>query len=351
MAGNIIELHTEVPAELEANVFGQFDEHLKLIERTLNVTVISRDGILKILGNEQNAASAKKLIEELTVLAKRGNTITKQNVNYALSLAMEQRNEVLTEIDKDFICNTIQGRPIKPKTLGQKDYVEQIRKKMIVFGVGPAGTGKTYLAMAMAVTAFRNEEVSRIILTRPAIEAGEKLGFLPGDLQSKVDPYLRPLYDALYQIMGADSFAKNMERGLIEVAPLAYMRGRTLDNAFIILDEAQNTTPAQMKMFLTRIGFGSKVIVTGDSSQKDLPAGTVSGLDVAIKVLSKVDDIGFVKLTNQDVVRHPLVQKIVKAYEDYESRQNRRTKSLVKDKESENKKENTTKRRGKQNDN
>ena len=216
MAGNIIELHIEVPADLESNVFGQFDEHLKLIERTLNVTVISRDGILKILGNEQSASSAKKLIEELVVLAKRGNTITRQNINYALSLAMEQRNEVLTEIDKDFICNTIQGRPIKPKTLGQKDYVEQIRKKMIVFGVGPAGTGKTYLAMAMAVTAFRNEEVSRIILTRPAIEAGEKLGFLPGDLQSKVDPYLRPLYDALYQIMGADSFARNMERGLID---------------------------------------------------------------------------------------------------------------------------------------
>ena len=316
-----MKLHTEVPAELEANVFGQFDEHLKLIERTLNVTVISRDGILKILGNEQNAASAKKLIEELTVLAKRGNTITKQNVNYALSLAMEQRNEVLTEIDKDFICNTIQGRPIKPKTLGQKDYVEQIRKKMIVFGVGPAGTGKTYLAMAMAVTAFRNEEVSRIILTRPAIEAGEKLGFLPGDLQSKVDPYLRPLYDALYQIMGADSFAKNMERGLIEVAPLAYMRGRTLDNAFIILDEAQNTTPAQMKMFLTRIGFGSKVVVTGDASQKDLAPGTKSGLDVAMRVLQKVDDIAFCKLTSQDVVRHPLVQKIVKAYDEYENAQ------------------------------
>ena len=321
MAGNIIELHTEVPAELEANVFGQFDEHLKLIERTLNVTVISRDGILKILGNEQNAASAKKLIEELTVLAKRGNTITKQNVNYALSLAMEQRNEVLTEIDKDFICNTIQGRPIKPKTLGQKDYVEQIRKKMIVFGVGPAGTGKTYLAMAMAVTAFRNEEVSRIILTRPAIEAGEKLGFLPGDLQSKVDPYLRPLYDALYQIMGADSFAKNMERGLIEVAPLAYMRGRTLDNAFIILDEAQNTTPAQMKMFLTRIGFGSKVIITGDASQKDLPRDTTSGLDVAMKVLKKIDDIGFCQLTSKDVVRHPLVQQIVQAYDAYEKKQ------------------------------
>ena len=320
MAGNIIELHTEVPAELEANVFGQFDEHLKLIERTLNVTVISRDGILKILGNEQNAASAKKLIEELTVLAKRGNTITKQNVNYALSLAMEQRNEVLTEIDKDFICNTIQGRPIKPKTLGQKDYVEQIRKKMIVFGVGPAGTGKTYLAMAMAIQAFKQDEVGKIILTRPAIEAGENLGFLPGDLQSKIDPYLRPLYDALYQIMGADSFAKNMERGLIEVAPLAYMRGRTLDNAFIILDEAQNTTPAQMKMFLTRIGFGSKVIITGDASQKDLPRDTTSGLDVAMKVLKKIDDIGFCQLTSKDVVRHPLVQKIVKAYDDYEKK-------------------------------
>ena len=322
MTNSIIELHTQVPADLEGNVFGQFDEHLKLIERTLNVTLISRDGSLKILGTDGSATQAKKLIEELVTLAGKGNTITRQNVTYALSLAMEERNQVLTEIDKDFICNTIQGRPIKPKTLGQKEYVEQIRKKMIVFGIGPAGTGKTYLAMAMAVTAFRNEEVSRIILTRPAIEAGEKLGFLPGDLQSKVDPYLRPLYDALYQIMGADSFAKNMERGLIEVAPLAYMRGRTLDNAFIILDEAQNTTPAQMKMFLTRIGFGSKVIITGDMTQKDLPAGTPSGLDVAIKVLKNVDDIGFVYLDNRDVVRHPLVQKIVKAYEDYENKQN-----------------------------
>ena len=282
--------------------------------------MISRDGILKILGGEQGASSAKKLIEELVVLAKRGNTITKQNVNYALSLAMEQRNEVLSEIDKDFICNTIQGRPIKPKTLGQKEYVEQIRKKMIVFGVGPAGTGKTYLAMAMAVTAFRNEEVSRIILTRPAIEAGEKLGFLPGDLQSKIDPYLRPLYDALYQIMGAESFIKNQEKGLIEVAPLAYMRGRTLDNAFIILDEAQNTTPAQMKMFLTRIGFGSKVVITGDSSQKDLPAGSISGLDVAVKVVKDLEDISICTLTSKDVVRHPLVQKIVKAYEEYEKK-------------------------------
>lgn len=320
MTNSIIELHTQVPADLEGNVFGQFDEHLKLIERTLNVTLISRDGSLKILGTDGSATQAKKLIEELVTLAGKGNTITRQNVTYALSLAMEERNQVLTEIDKDFICNTIQGRPIKPKTLGQKEYVEQIRKKMIVFGIGPAGTGKTYLAMAMAVTAFRNEEVSRIILTRPAIEAGEKLGFLPGDLQSKVDPYLRPLYDALYQIMGADSFAKNMERGLIEVAPLAYMRGRTLDNAFIILDEAQNTTPAQMKMFLTRIGFGSKVVITGDATQKDLPAGTVSGLDVAVKVVKNLEGISICTLTSKDVVRHPLVQKIVKAYEEYEKK-------------------------------
>ena len=224
------------------------------------------------------------------------------------------------EIDTDIICRTITGKPIKPKTLGQKTYVDEIRDKMIVFGLGPAGTGKTYLAMAMAITAFKNNEVGRIILTRPAIEAGEKLGFLPGDLQSKVDPYLRPLYDALYQIMGAESFTANMEKGLIEVAPLAYMRGRTLDNAYIILDEAQNTTPAQMKMFLTRIGFGSKVVITGDLTQKDLPKDTTSGLDVAMKVLSKVDEIGMVKLTSQDVVRHPLVQKIVKAYEEYESR-------------------------------
>ena len=318
---SIIELQAEVPASQEGNVFGQFDEHLKLIERTLNVTLISRDGGLKIIGSESSAVQAKKLIEELVSLADRGNTITRQNVTYALSLAMENRNEVLTEIDKDFICNTVQGRPIKPKTLGQKEYVDMIRKKMIVFGIGPAGTGKTYLAMAMACTAFRNEEVSRIVLTRPAIEAGEKLGFLPGDLQSKIDPYLRPLYDALYQIMGADSYQKNMERGLIEVAPLAYMRGRTLDNAFIILDEAQNTTPAQMKMFLTRIGFGSKVIITGDASQKDLPKDAQSGLDVAMKVLKKIDEIGFCELTSKDVVRHPLVQQIVQAYEDYEKKQ------------------------------
>ncbi len=320
MPGNIVELTTEIPVREQANLFGQFDEHLKKIEKTLNVTLIMRDGVLKILGNEVQAQQAKKMIEDLLRHAERGNMITAQNVNYALALAVENNTQALSEIDSDLICNTIQGKPVRPKTLGQKNYVDLIRKKMIVFGVGPAGTGKTYLAMAMAVTAFRNEEVSRIILTRPAIEAGEKLGFLPGDLQSKVDPYLRPLYDALYQIMGADSFAKNMERGLIEVAPLAYMRGRTLDNSFIILDEAQNTTPAQMKMFLTRIGFGSKVVVTGDATQKDLPKDAVSGLDVAMKVLHKIEDIGFCTLTSKDVVRHPLVQQIVQAYEAYEKK-------------------------------
>lgn len=311
----------DFPAEHEKNVFGQFDEYVKKIERALNVTIISRDGKLKILGNETSANQAQRVISQLLMLSKRGNAITEQNVDYTLSLTFEEKEGQMAEMDRDFICHTINGRPIKPKTLGQKSYVDEIRKKMIVFGVGPAGTGKTYLAIAMAVTAFKNDEVGKIILTRPAIEAGEKLGFLPGDLQSKIDPYLRPLYDALYQIMGPESFAKNMEKGLIEVAPLAYMRGRTLDNAFIILDEAQNTTPAQMKMFLTRIGFGSKVIVTGDKTQKDLPAGVRSGLDVAMQVLKKVDGISFCQLTNKDVVRHPLVQKIVEAYDEYEKKQ------------------------------
>ncbi len=311
----------DFPAEHEKNVFGQFDEYVKKIERALNVTIISRDGKLKILGNETSANQAQRVISQLLMFSKRGNTITEQNVDYTLSLTFEEKEGQMAEMDRDFICHTINGRPIKPKTLGQKSYVDEIRKKMIVFGVGPAGTGKTYLAIAMAVTAFKNDEVGKIILTRPAIEAGEKLGFLPGDLQSKIDPYLRPLYDALYQIMGPESFAKNMEKGLIEVAPLAYMRGRTLDNAFIILDEAQNTTPAQMKMFLTRIGFGSKVIVTGDKTQKDLPAGVRSGLDIAMQVLKKVDGISFCQLTNKDVVRHPLVQKIVEAYDEYEKKQ------------------------------
>lgn len=262
---------------------------------------------MKILGEETVALQAKSVLEQLTALARRGNQIQEQNVNYTLALSMEQSEGKVLEIDDDIICHTLQGKPIKPKTLGQKKYVDAIRKQMIVFGLGPAGTGKTYLAMAMAITAFKNNEVGRIILTRPAIEAGEKLGFLPGDLQSKIDPYLRPLYDALYQIMGAESFLKNSEKGLIEVAPLAYMRGRTLDNAFIILDEAQNTTPAQMKMFLTRIGFGSKVVITGDSTQKDLPAGQTSGLDVAINVVKKIEEISVCKLTSKDVVRHPLV--------------------------------------------
>ena len=317
---NITETILNIPVDHIRNMFGQFDAYAKIIERTLEVTLIARDSELKILGDAERVQKAKAVLEELLKHSMRGNAITEQNVSYALALSADDKVNALTEIDKDLICHTIQGKPIKPKTLGQKRYVDLIRKKMIVFGIGPAGTGKTYLAMAMGIQAFKNDEVSRIILTRPAIEAGEKLGFLPGDLQSKVDPYLRPLYDALYQIMGAESFQKNMEKGLIEVAPLAYMRGRTLDNAFIILDEAQNTTSAQMKMFLTRIGFGSKVIVTGDLSQKDLPVGTASGLDVALKVLSKVDDIGFATLTAADVVRHPLVQKIVNAYDEYESK-------------------------------
>lgn len=315
---SIVETMIDIPMEHEKNVCGQFDAHLKKIERTLHVTIVARDGSIKLIGPETMIRKAKSVFNTLAELSKRGNTITEQNVDYALSLSFSESEDQILEIDKDIICRTINGKPVKPKTLGQKQYVDMIRKKMIVFGIGPAGTGKTYLAMAMAIQAFKSGEVNRIILTRPAIEAGEKLGFLPGDLQSKIDPYLRPLYDALYQIMGAESFLHNSEKGLIEVAPLAYMRGRTLDNAFIILDEAQNTTPAQMKMFLTRIGFGSKVIVTGDKTQKDLPSGAVSGLDMAMKILHKIDDIGFCTLTNNDVVRHPLVQKIVQAYDDYE---------------------------------
>ncbi len=317
---SIIDTMIDIPVEHERNVCGQFDAYLKKIEKTLHVTMVARDGAIKLIGPEEKIAQAKAVFHNLIELSKRGNAITEQNVDYALALSFSENSHKILEIDEDIICRTIAGRPVKPKTVGQKNYVDQIRKKMIVFGIGPAGTGKTYLAMAMAIQAFKSGEVNRIILTRPAIEAGEKLGFLPGDLQSKIDPYLRPLYDALYQIMGAESYLHNAEKGLIEVAPLAYMRGRTLDNAYIILDEAQNTTPAQMKMFLTRIGFGSKVIVTGDQTQKDLPAGTVSGLDTAIRILKKIDEIGFCYLTSSDVVRHPLVQKIVQAYDDYETK-------------------------------
>lgn len=309
-----------IPADLIANVFGQFDCHVKKIEKHMNVSMILRDDQLKIMGTESKVTATIEVMESLIALAKRGNQITEQNVNYALSLGEEHKSNEVVELDKDIICHTVNGKPVKAKTLGQKQYLNAIDKNMVVFGVGPAGTGKTYLAMAKAITAFKNNEINRIILTRPAIEAGEKLGFLPGDLQSKVDPYLRPLYDALYEIMGAESFLKNMEKGLIEVAPLAYMRGRTLDNAFIVLDEAQNTTPAQMKMFLTRIGFGSKAIITGDLSQKDIPKDAISGLDVALKVLRNVDDIAVCHMSSQDVVRHPLVQKIVKAYDDYEQK-------------------------------
>ncbi|OUP50877.1 PhoH family protein [Lachnoclostridium sp. An181] len=317
---SILEKMIEIPAEHEKNIFGQFDVYAKKIERTLHVSLIPRDGKVKVLGESRQVEQAFEVLSQLLELSRRGNQIQEQNVNYILSLVMEDTGENVVEIDKDIICHTLQGKPVKPKTFGQKQYVDAIRKNMIVFGLGPAGTGKTYLAMAMAITAFKNNEVGRIILTRPAIEAGEKLGFLPGDLQSKIDPYLRPLYDALYQIMGAESFIKNSEKGLIEVAPLAYMRGRTLDNAFIILDEAQNTTPAQMKMFLTRIGFGSKVVITGDITQKDLPSGQVSGLDVAIQVVKSIEDIQICNLSSKDVVRHPLVQKIVKAYESYEEK-------------------------------
>ncbi|HEY9574691.1 MAG TPA: PhoH family protein [Lachnospiraceae bacterium] len=324
MNTQVTEILMEIPAKDQQNIFGLYDSHLKAIERNFQVTILLRESTLKIIGEANGIERAKKTIDQLLALSQKGEIIDAQQVNYTISLSMEGSNDDISQLDKDTICRTINGKPIKPKTLGQQKYVQEIKDKMITFGIGPAGTGKTYLAMAMAITAFRNDEVGRIILTRPAIEAGEKLGFLPGDLQSKVDPYLRPLYDALYQIMGAESFAKNMEKGLIEVAPLAYMRGRTLDNAFIILDEAQNTTPAQMKMFLTRIGFGSKVIVTGDSTQKDLPKDVKSGLEVAMKVLSKVEDIAFCELTSKDVVRHPLVQQIVQAYEVYENRQTSR---------------------------
>ena len=285
-------------------IFGSFDFNLKKIEKKFTNDVIN----------------AKQLIETLIERALKGNEISEQDINYSIDMIDKEKKENIVSLDEDIISRTIQGKPIKAKTIGQKEYVNSIRNNMITFGIGPAGTGKTYLGMCMAIESFRKGEVDKIVLTRPAIEAGERLGFLPGDLQSKIDPYLRPLYDALYQIMGAENFQANFEKGLIEVAPLAYMRGRTLDNAFIILDEAQNTTIPQMKMFLTRIGFNSKVIITGDDTQKDLPRDVVSGLDSAIKVLKKVEGISFVRLTSKDVVRHPLVQKIIVAYENFEKK-------------------------------
>ena len=319
------DMELEIPYEHQPNIFGQFDSNIKLIEKELSVRFILRGDTLRVVGPKSKVSVAKSIVSELYELSKRGNTIDEQKVSYALSISDSLDDHPMAAMDSDTICHTLSGKPIKPKTIGQKSYVDAIRQKMIVFGIGPAGTGKTYLAMAMAITAFQRGDVGRIILTRPAIEAGEKLGFLPGDLQSKVDPYLRPLYDALYEIMGAENFLRNMERGLIEVAPLAYMRGRTLDNSFIILDEAQNTTPAQMKMFLTRIGFGSKAVITGDNTQIDLPSGAASGLDVATRVLERLEDLAFIHLSAKDVVRHPLVQKIVNAYEEYENKQKNRS--------------------------
>ncbi|MBR2696145.1 MAG: PhoH family protein [Parasporobacterium sp.] len=322
---SVIESVSGLSAQEIKEVFGQFDENIKKIEKALFVNITSRDSMVKIVGDEVNAQRAKRIIEDLASVVRKGEPLSGQNVDYAISLEQGGVASHIADLDDLIVCRTVSGRPIRPKTFNQKTYVDAIRKNMIVFGLGPAGTGKTYLAMAMAIDAFKKGDVNRIILTRPAIEAGENLGFLPGDLQSKVDPYLRPLYDAIYQIMGAESYLANSEKGLIEVAPLAYMRGRTLDSAFIILDEAQNTTPAQMKMFLTRIGFGSKVVVTGDRTQKDLPHGQISGLDVAIKVLENIkEDIAMVNLTSVDVVRHPVVQKIVMAYEEYEKKKSGR---------------------------
>lgn len=315
-----IEKKLQIDNENMIAIFGQYDSNIKKIEQVCGVQIVNRGDDIKIIGEENEVIYAENILHSLEVLAKKGEEITEQNVLYLFQAKEEGNLKEIEKVYNDFICMTMNGRPVRPKTLGQKKYIDLIKKNTIIFGVGPAGTGKTYLAMAMAITAFKNEEVNRIILTRPAIEAGEKLGFLPGDLQQKVDPYLRPLYDALHEIMGADTFMKNMEKGLIEVAPLAYMRGRTLDNAFIVLDEAQNTTPEQMKMFLTRIGYGSKAVITGDLTQIDLTEGKHSGLLEATKILSDIEDIGIITLTNKDVVRHPLVQKIIQAYEKFENR-------------------------------
>ncbi len=310
--------------EQAVSLFGSFDENIKLIEKEFQVRVICRGSELKIQGEEENVDKAKRAINNLLVLINKGESLTEQNVRYVIALVKEGNDDKLTSMAGDCICISAKGKPIKAKTLGQKKYIEAIKENTIVIGVGPAGTGKTYLAVAMAVSAFRAKQVNRIILTRPAVEAGEKLGFLPGDLQQKVDPYLRPLYDALFDMLGAESFQKYQERGNIEVAPLAYMRGRTLDDSFIILDEAQNTTPEQMKMFLTRLGFGSKIVVTGDITQIDLPDGKKSGLVEVVKILKNVEDIQTCKFSEKDVVRHKLVQDIIKAYDKYEEAKKRK---------------------------
>lgn len=304
--------------EHAVSLFGSFDENIKLIEKEFDVSFITRGSEIKIKGSEEGVYNSKRAINNLLMLINKGETLNEQNIRYVISLVKDGNDDKLTTMSSDCICVSAKGKPIKAKTLGQKKYIDAIKNNTIVFGIGPAGTGKTYLAVALAVSAFRDKQVNRIILTRPAVEAGEKLGFLPGDLQQKVDPYLRPLYDALFDMLGPENFQKYQERGNIEVAPLAYMRGRTLDDSFIILDEAQNTTPEQMKMFLTRLGFGSKIVVTGDITQIDLPDGKRSGLVEVIKILKNVSDIETIKFTQKDVVRHRLVQDIIKAYEKYE---------------------------------
>ena len=296
-------------------LFGNFDENTKLLEHHYSVSINYRDDALRISGDEDNVSRATCAINTLADLLKKGEALTDQNIRYVMSLVDEENEDVLAELSDDCVCITVSGKPIKPKTIGQKNYVAAIRKNPITFGIGPAGTGKTYLAVALAVNAFRKGEVKRIILTRPAVEAGEKLGFLPGDLQQKIDPYLRPLYDALFDTLGSEGFNRAHERGEIEVAPLAYMRGRTLDDSFIILDEAQNTTREQMKMFLTRMGYNSKIVVTGDITQIDLPKGSSSGLTDAISVLKGIDDIEIIRLSDKDVVRHRLVAEIIRAYQ------------------------------------
>ena len=312
--------------EQAINLFGSFDENIRLIESEFHVTVANREGELRVNGEPEDTMLACKALSALLTLSSRGEAINEQNVRYVIGLARSGQEEKIGELTQDVICISAKGRPIKPKTIGQKEYVDSISQNTVTIGVGPAGTGKTYLAVAAAVAAFRERKINRIILTRPAVEAGERLGFLPGDMQSKVDPYLRPLYDALFDMLGAETYQKYLERGNIEVAPLAYMRGRTLDDSFIILDEAQNTSCEQMKMFLTRMGFGSKMVITGDATQIDLPADKLSGLKQAVRVLKNVEGIGICELTDQDVVRHVMVQRIIKAYADYEDARNEKRK-------------------------
>ena len=306
--------------EEAVNLFGSFDENIRLLETEFQVQVVNRGGEIVVSGEPENVMLAVKAVQALLTLSNKGESISDQHVRYVTGLVRSGQAERISELTQDVICITSKGRPVKPKTIGQKEYVNAIMKQTVTIGVGPAGTGKTYLAVAAAVAAFRDKQVNRIILTRPAVEAGERLGFLPGDLQSKVDPYLRPLYDALFDMLGAETYQKYLERGNIEVAPLAYMRGRTLDDSFIILDEAQNTSREQMKMFLTRMGFGSKVVITGDVTQIDLPADKVSGLKEAMKVLRDVEGVAICKLTKEDVVRHVMVQRIIEAYAKFEEK-------------------------------